>query len=119
MRRDMDLVRKILMAAEDSPSGYAPDPLKIEGYSKEEIQYHALIIIEAGLATGGETTPFNGPPAAIIHRLTWRGHEFLEAAREESRWKEAKRIIGEKAGSVSIQVWTAVLQQLTMKAVGL
>lgn len=33
MRRDLDLIRRMLLAIEDSPSGWAPD-IKIDGYSE-------------------------------------------------------------------------------------
>jgi hypothetical protein len=31
MKRDMELVRKIIFVVEDSPTGYAPDNLEIQG----------------------------------------------------------------------------------------
>ena len=38
MKRDMDLVRKILMVCADHEHGYAPRGLVIEGYSEEGIE---------------------------------------------------------------------------------
>jgi hypothetical protein len=118
MHRDMDLVRKILMAVADNPSGWAPSGLEIEGYTDEQIGYHALIMIEAGLVAGEDVTVMRSGPTGMITRLTWQGHDFLEAAREPTRWQEAKTIIG-KVGSASLQVWTTVLTQLTLKSLGL
>ncbi len=52
MKRDMDLVRKILFSMEDDetrtifPENY---PLEIEGYKKENIIYHMKIMGQAGL----------------------------------------------------------------------
>ena len=40
MKRDMDLVRKILMVCADHEHGHAPRNLMIEGYSDEQIGHH-------------------------------------------------------------------------------
>ena len=55
MQRDMDLVRAILLAVEAHPAGFAPDPLAIEGYTDEQIGYHATILKEAGMVEGIES----------------------------------------------------------------
>ena len=118
MHRDMDLVRKILMAIADNPSAWAPSDLEIGGYTKEQVGYHALLIIEADLAVGEDVTEMGGSPRGSITRLTWQGHDFLEAAKEPKRWREAKRLI-EKVESASIQVWITVLTRLTLQSLGL
>ena len=50
MKRDMDLVRQILLDTENIPflrSGQFYEP-KIEGYSQEEVSYHVKLLHEAG-----------------------------------------------------------------------
>lgn len=120
MKRDMELIRKMLIAIEDHPDVYAPDPLKIEGYSDEVIGYHAYLLIDAGLARGDDTTEMGRTsPIAIIFKLTWAGHEFCQAAREETRWKKAMGFVAEKGGSITFTVLTELLASLMRKAVGL
>jgi len=119
MHRDMDLIRNILMKVADNPSAWAPDNLSIAGYTDEQIGYHALLLLESGLADGFDTTVQGGEPQGMISRLTWEGHDFLEAAKEQSRWDEAKQLIFERAGSASLQVWKAILLQLTKTSLGL
>jgi hypothetical protein len=113
MKRNMDLVRKILLEVERSESGYAPQPLKIRGYSDDLVGYHALIMWEAGLVEGvnAASSSSGGTPAALITRLTWQGHELLDAARQETRWKKAKSIL-KKVGGATLQIWLAVLTNL-------
>ncbi len=119
MKRDMQLIRKMVLAAEDSPDGYAPRPLRIEGYSADVIGYHAHLMIEAGLARGAETTHLESSgPEAIITALTWDGHEFADAAQDETRWKKAMGIVKEKGGTVTIGVLTSVLTSLMKAAFG-
>lgn len=52
MKRDLDLIRKIMLAIEDSPTGYAPEPLEIPPYTLDEIRFNALLAIEHGLIDG-------------------------------------------------------------------
>ena len=44
MQRDMDLVRAILLAIEAVDGVQAPYPLVVNGYTAEQIGYHALIM---------------------------------------------------------------------------
>jgi hypothetical protein len=117
MQRDMDLIRKILLTIAESESAWAPDPLVIEGYTAEQIGYHSLLLVESGLVEGQNNTT-TGEPSGYIARLNWNGHEFLESAREPTRWQEAKGIV-EKAGFASLQVWQAVLTDLTLRSLGM
>ena len=120
MKRDMELIRKIALAIEDSPSGYAPDDLAIDGYSDEQISYHAHLMIQAGLATGIDlTTMGSDSPEAGLTSLTWDGHEFVEMARDDTRWKKAMGIVEEKGGSVTLSILTQVLTELMKRAFGL
>jgi hypothetical protein len=82
VKRDMELIRKLVLALEGAPTGYAPDDLEIEGYTDEQVGYHAHLMIDAGLATGSDTTHMgSSSPEAMLTSLTWAGHEFADAAR--------------------------------------
>jgi len=120
MKRDMELIRKMALAIEDSPSGYAPDDLGIDGFTEEQIGYHAHLMIQAGLATGNDVTVMSTEsPDAMLTSLTWAGHEFVEMARDETRWKKAMGIVEERGGSVTLSVLTQVLTELMKRAFGL
>ena len=119
MRRDLDLIRKMLLAVEEAPTGFAPD-LKFEGHTDAQVGYHAFLLIDAGLAQGADATTHGSEgPEAIILNLTWEGHEFAEAARDESRWRKAKSIVAEKGGGITLDVMKALLVSLTKAALGL
>jgi hypothetical protein len=119
MKRDLDLIRTILLTIEDHPHGYAPD-LTINGHSKEEVGYHAYLLINAGLAEGENMGGFSSPsPEAQIYKLTWAGHEFAEAARDDTRWKKAMGIVKDKGGSVTMDVLKDLLTSLMKAAIGL
>jgi hypothetical protein len=117
VKRDMDLIRAILLAVESCSSGLAPK-IEIHDYTQEQINYHVYLLGEAGLAKVHNITPDGGSPAALISSLTWAGHEFLDASRENKIWNLAKDSIN-KVGGATIQIWTAVLTSLIQKQLGL
>lgn len=118
MKRDLELVRNMLFAVEDAPTGFAPE-LNFEDYTPSQVGYHAYLLIDAGLAKGAELTHFGSPgPEARITSLTWEGHEFAEAARDPDRWKQAMKIVKDKGGSVTLDVLKQLLISLMKLAVG-
>ena len=105
MRRDHDLIRAIILHIEDYPHGEYPPQLPwIEGYSDEQIGYHCYLILEAGLGRG---FPFEREgalsPDARILGLTIKGHEFAEAARNNTVWNRTTAW-AKSVGGVSINV---------------
>jgi hypothetical protein len=85
MKRDMDLVRQILLTIE------ANEKQIDSKFSQEEISGHAAILkdggfINAAIARG----PQNQPTGCVLQSLTWEGHEFLDAMRDDTLWKKAK-----------------------------
>ena len=118
MQRKMDLVRMILMRMEDSASGRAAQGFGIQGFSPAEIGYHVYIMMQEGLIEGSDVTgtASAGLPQAIATRLTWKGHEFLDLARDQERWNRARAIIA-RVGSAPISVWVKVLTDLLLQSV--
>jgi len=123
MKRDMDLVRKILMACVDHEHGRAPQDLAIEGYSEEQIGYHVYLMMEAGLVEAADVTTMGSEsPEAVVTSVTWDGHEFLEASRDEGLWENAKQAVGSTGGmvlGVLKSVLIALATDAAKKAAGL
>ena len=119
MKRDLELIRKMVLAIEDAPSGWAPD-LKFEGYTHAQVGYHAYLLIDAGLAKGQDASTMGSEaPRGFISSLTWAGHEFADAARDETRWRKAMGVVQEKGGTVTIGVLTQLLVALMKGALGI
>lgn len=105
MKRDMDLVRQILLVLEDHEHGHPPATIDLPGYTEEAVGYHLMLMGEAGLLVVTETTCFNDPsPQAIVTRMTWAGHEFVANARNETVWKKVNGLVIAKGGTVSFEV---------------
>jgi hypothetical protein len=114
----MDLVRMILLRIEGTPSGHRlPSNFGIFGFTPEEVGHHAHIVMQEGLIEGCDTTNFESTELeAIPTSLTWKGHEFLDLARDQERWNRAREIIA-KVGGAPISVWTKVLTDLMLQGV--
>ena len=120
MQRDMNLVRQILLKIEEHEHGRAQRSLDIADYSEDQIGYHVYIMIEGGLLEGADVTQMGSKTfEAIPTRLTWAGHEFLDAARDDSRWNRALQTARDQAGSVTIGVMTQLLTAMMKQSLGL
>jgi hypothetical protein len=118
MKRDMDLVRKILLAIEENPQGFFNKRLLIEGYSAEQIGYHVYLMMQAGLVEGADATTMGcQSPVAIPTGLTWQGHDFLDACRDEGVWAKAKEKLKSLGGEVPLEVVKTVLIEIMKKQV--
>jgi hypothetical protein len=120
MKRDMDLVRKIVFAMEEHPHGFAPDDLTFEGYSREQVGYHLYLMIQAGLVDGEDasTREFESPQG-FASSLAWQGHEFADAARSDTIWNKAKEQVKEKVGGVTLALLIEVLKHQAKQALGI
>ena len=120
MKRDLDLIRKIILAAEDLPTGTVLSEIKIDGYTDEQIGYHCYLAADAGLAKGmNMTTLADRSPRWRILNLTSAGHDFADAARNETTWRKATGIVKEKAGTATIEIVKEVLVGIIKGSIGL
>ena len=105
----MDLIRKILLHIEDKDS----KPANIERYEESIINGHLKLLVEAGLIQGKliETGLALQVRDILNPRLTWQGHEFIDAARNETLWNKTKTQITEKAGTVAFTVLKVMLEE--------
>ena len=119
MKRDMDLVRKIVFALEAHPHGHAP-AIKIEGYSKEQIGYHMYLMLQANLIEGLDVSGGGcESPQVEATNLTWQGHEFADDARSDTVWEKSKAVVKDKVGTVGIGLLVEVLKQQAKQLLGL
>ncbi len=116
MKRDIDLVRKILLAIEAHTQPGDWIELKIDGYSEEQVTYHVKLLAQADLIEANDLSSSSGFDWKVKN-LTWEGHEFLEASRDEGRWKKAKALLMEKAGSLSYEILKEVLLSMMKGAI--
>lgn len=121
MKCDMNLVRKILLEIENRELGRIYTDIEIDSYSREQIYYHCYIMLQEGLIEGTMYPELlcGTSPQAIPKNLTWKGHEFIEAARNDTLWKKAITIAQEKGVSITIPVISQLLTSLIKNQLGL
>ena len=107
MKRDLDLVRKILLEIESWPDASQARRVDIKGYSQGAINYHASLLYESKYIEASVRKSQAGDTIFPIH-LTWGGHEFLDEARDTTIWEKAKTV-AEKAGASSLAVFRPIL----------
>lgn len=118
MKRDLDLIRKLLLYFEAKADDRVDKCPTIGRHSPLEIKYHLLLMDEAGfLRCERETTPTGRTIYVLPMSLTWQGHEFLEAARNDKFWRRAKALVVKKSGALSFELLKAVLVSLATQAI--
>ncbi|TWT89053.1 hypothetical protein Mal64_25450 [Pseudobythopirellula maris] len=114
MKRDIDLTRQILLDIEGQGSDCATAALRpgVAVDAQERVRYHLRLLIDGGLVKEVDRTTAGVPCV----RLTHAGHEFLELARVESRWADAKRVCLDQTGGLSLTVIKSVLVRWSVDA---
>jgi hypothetical protein len=112
VKRDMELVRKILLETEEASNNPIEwIVLNIEGYEPEFVSYHVKMMAQADLIEAEDLTTigsFEWQPKS----LRWEGHEFLDAVRNETVWAKTKEIVKSKGGSVGFEVLKELAMQI-------
>ncbi len=120
MKRDLDLVRKILLAIEAMDNGRVDCDIEISGFTKDQIGYHVFLMGQADLLKVVDISNLDSksPQAEPIH-LTWAGHEFLDASRDEDLWSKAKSKVLKPAGGFAFDILLEWLKAAVKQKIGL
>jgi uncharacterized protein DUF2513 len=116
LKRDMDLVRRILIEIEERNDFDDPYVPEIEGKTEHEIFYHIKIMHEAGLIEASNWSG-DGGPHWLAKSLTNTGHDFLDAARNENLWAKAKSKVLSSGGVLTIEALKIGLAMAVQNAV--
>ena len=103
MKRDIDLIKEILTEIEESNAPSDIIEIDIPDRSQEEISYHIMLIYQAGLLEAEDVSGTNSYKWIPIS-LTWQGHEFLDAVRNDTVWKKLKSKLKEQGGNLPFHV---------------
>ena len=111
MKRDMDLIRAVLLKAQQSdPNG------TIDGRTDDELKYHRALAIDAGLLKGSvvkdNTKGTEIPAAVMVKDLTWEGHDLLDAIENDSNWVKVKEFLRSAGKQLTIETIKFAVKQL-------
>lgn len=110
MKRNMDLMREILLQVEARPTPQSIELVEVPSHDQEEISYHVKLLGDAGyldiydLRTLGPDG-FRYAPSA----LTNAGHDLLDGMRNNSIWDATKARLLKIGGSAPLDVVQAVI----------
>ena len=122
MKRDMDLIRTLLLRLEALPiraGGTAHIPpdaheIAVDGKTPDEIEFHLKLLCDAGyIDVGGGGKPMEG---ISFRKLTWAGNDFLDTVRDPAIWHETKEG-AKKAGGFSVDLLLALGKGLIKKKI--
>lgn len=118
MKRDMDLAREILfqMEASDNIDGWTI--ITLNDKNQEIISYHIKLLFQAHLIEADHIAD-NKNSEWKAKTITWQGHEFLDAIRDDSNWKKAKGFIISKGGSITFEALKISLSLLLKQQLGI
>lgn len=121
MKRDLDLIRAILLAIQNHPHEHMDDGELRKGifgegpepplWSSEQIVAHVRLLTEAGLVTAHIENFIGGDSAIFQLRLTSDGQDFIADAKHDQVWQEVKA----KGGDFSFAVLKGMLVEAVKK----
>jgi hypothetical protein len=118
VKRDMDLIRKLLMIIEEEDLGEGLQGKQIEGrYTELQaegriIQGHLHLMAESQLIDVIDASA-SGGLCLIPERLTALGHDYLSAIRDENVWSKTKEAVGKAGGSAVLEAWKATATEIS------
>ncbi|MBZ5629633.1 MAG: DUF2513 domain-containing protein [Acidobacteriia bacterium] len=109
----MDLIRTIPLEVENFPNQQWRTS-NLPNHSQAAVCYNVQMAQEAGLL---EARVHPTVAHFVVSRLTYQGHEFLDAARDHTRWAKAKDTVLNSAGALTLEALKIALGALMKEAI--
>ena len=115
MKRDMDLVRYILISAESAEDGLKLSDVEPYGCDAKTAAFHIEMMRAHGLIDAKVTYAFGGAPLyGEVSGLTWEGYEYLDAVRSNRVWEKAKSAVSKSIGEASLSVMKELCSSIAL-----
>lgn len=120
MRRDMDLIRKILIELSSGKEEVELDPSESED---KRYEYHIDILKQANLVSYKRKIHDMVPRVYFDElRLTWEGNDYLDNISDESVWNKTKEVVmtkGFELGNVPFSIIKEITKNQIKTKLGL
>ena len=119
MKRNWDTIREVLIKLEelDAKTG----EIQLSDFPKEkdyEYSYNVELLIDAGLINGEMMTNIGrNAQSFMIRSLTWSGHEFLDAIKNDNVWNKTKSTFKEGGLSMTFDLAKEVATNITLSLI--
>jgi hypothetical protein len=112
MKRDLDLVRQLMLQIEALPAA-PPVQYRMSEIEDPVLLAHLEMLIEAGLVNG-RISRSQGTRGDVISvsGLSWQGHEWIEMVRSQSLWNEVKSTVLDGGGVLTFELTSAVAAKI-------
>ena len=115
MKRDMDLIRSLLIGIESVPPSerayFLPNMSSSIGHHLDLINAHGLIKLRHGPSRDDDSGQWY-----VLAELTWAGHDFVDTVRDDEIWRKTKE--GAKAaGGFSFDLIKALAKGFMKKQI--
>ena len=105
MKRDMDIVRAILVVVETQEAGVHISGVPTVGEaSAETVAEHIRIMKDADLLYAEVIGSSDQGYVVHIFGLTWKGHDFLESVRNDTVWQKVCGKIKDVGAGMTIEL---------------
>lgn len=118
MKRELDLIREILLQVESRESVQGWFIPMVNDFTANQIAYHIKLLTEAGYVESQDLRSKDDYTFGI-KQLTWAGHEFLDASRDKTIWKKVKSSLGPKINSITFEMFKSLLIDTAKREFGL
>jgi hypothetical protein len=127
VRRDLDLVRDVLLFFEKRESisvmsdADIEKELSFEGFTYQEVAYHLRLMAQANLLAVEAVKSSTSDRIIKVYpfELSWDGHEFLQLSKDNTRWQKLKGQVGDGFKGISFDIAKALLISFAKAQVGL
>ena len=105
MKRDMDLIRRLLLLVEEKKTGFS-----ISNEDRDEeirVMEHMGLLFQEGLVEGSVIRGANALPARCSisqQGLTMEGHDFLDSIRDDKVWSNVKGKLQTVGGGATLAI---------------
>ena len=112
MKRDLDLIRQILLTVEEDHDGkQAITSLYISGYSRTTVQYHIRLLAEGDYLDVNQIDTFAGT-TYHIQGMTFKGHDYLDTIRDNTVWTQTKERLAQVGNTASLALVKATATEI-------
>lgn len=121
MKRNMDLVRAILLELEAGTLvTEGTHTANVAGYSPELVADHLQILVDAKLIEATFVPTYGDAiPAVSDPRLTWAGHEFVDVMKNDTVWRKTMKFVADKGGGATLAIVMEVGKRFAAEHFGL
>ena len=112
MKRDLSLIRKILLRCEEAPANQWLEAKHFDlGVANHDLGEHVDLMIDAGLLDGEMQGTHDDETSFYIRKITWQGHDFLDASRDIKIWTKFLEMAKERGLSLTFDLALAWLKK--------